>query len=85
MRNSMASTYAHVARIRLGQRRRLLGFGVAVAVAAPLFAGSTSASGATGSVENASVVSDWNAIALSTLAGDTTKHPNEFATLGREG
>ena len=77
MRNSLASTYAHVARIRLGQRRRLLGFGVAVAVAAPLFVGSTSASGATGSVENASVVSDWNAIALSTLAGDTTKHPNE--------
>ncbi len=83
MRSSLVSAAVNVARIRRGQRRRLLSFGAVLALATPLFAGTTSAMGATRSVEDASVVSTWNALAVSTLAGDTTKHPNEsFLYLG---
>src|SRR3954451_19313460 len=47
------------------------------------FAGGTAAAAARAPAETASVVADWNAIAVSTLAGDTTKLPQEgFLYLG---
>jgi hypothetical protein len=67
--------------VRIGRRhhhrRRLIGFGVAVVLAAPLCAGTAHAVAGTGPVENAAVVSDWNATAVTTLSGDTSKAPQE--------
>ena len=57
-------------RVRL---RRLLGFGVAVVLAAPLSATAASAATVAAPSENAAVVSDWNATAMKTLAGDANK------------
>ena len=61
--------------VRLG---RLLGLGVAVMLAAALSGGTAHAVAAAGPVEDAAVVSDWNATAVTTLAGDTSKVPQEW-------
>lgn len=67
--------------VRIGRHhhhhRRLIGFGVAVVLAALLCAGTAHAAAGTGPVENAAVVSDWNATAVTTLSGDTSKAPQE--------
>jgi hypothetical protein len=65
-------------RMRPNHHSRLLGFGVAVVLAAPLSVTTANAVTATGPVENAAVVSDWNATAVTTLAGDTNKVPPEW-------
>jgi hypothetical protein len=67
--------------VRIGRNpcRRLLSLGVGVLLAAALCAGSANAVVATGAAENASVVSDWNATAVTTLAADTSKAPQEDA------
>jgi hypothetical protein len=55
---------------------------IGAVVIVPLFAGSATA-GPPAPVETASVVSDWNAIAMTTLTGDTSKAPQEgFVYLG---
>jgi hypothetical protein len=59
--------------------RRLLGFSVAVALAVPLSATASNAMAAAHPVENAAVISDWNATAMTTLAGDKTRVPQEWA------
>jgi hypothetical protein len=65
--------------VRLGRHAcRLLGLGVAVMLAAALSGGTAHAVAAAGSVEDAAVVSDWNATAVTTLAGDTSKVPQEW-------
>ena len=78
MRFALLSAPVHSLRTRSHHRRRLLGFGVAVMLAAPLFATTANASAAAGTAENAAVVSDWNATGVATLAGDTTKVPQEW-------
>ena len=79
MRFALLSAPVHSLRTRSHHRRRLLGFGVAVMLAAPLFATTANASAAAGPAENAAVVSDWNATGVTTLAGDTTKVPQEWS------
>lgn len=65
--------------VRLGRHAcRLLGLGVAVMLAAALTSGTANAAAATRPVEDAAVVSDWNATAVTTLAGDTSKVPQEW-------
>jgi hypothetical protein len=70
-----------------GRRRRvprlgLLSAAIGVVVAVPPFAGAAVAQPST-PVETASVVSDWNAIAVTTLSGDTSKALQEhFLYLG---
>jgi hypothetical protein len=59
--------------------RRLLGFSVAVALAVPLSATASNAVAVAHPVENAAVISDWNATAMTTLAGDKTRAPQEWA------
>ncbi|HEV8278173.1 MAG TPA: hypothetical protein VGQ26_21095 [Streptosporangiaceae bacterium] len=59
--------------------RRLLGFSVAVALAVPLSATASNAVAAAHPAENAAVISDWNATAMTTLAGDKTRAPQEWA------
>jgi hypothetical protein len=59
--------------------RRLLGFSVAVALAVPLSATASNAVAAAHPAENAAVISDWNATAMTTLAGDKTRVPQEWA------
>jgi hypothetical protein len=57
-------------------RQRLLSAAIGVIVTVPAFAG-TAVARPSAPVETASVVSDWNAIAITTLAGDTSKAPQE--------
>ena len=66
--------------VRIGRNRclRLLGLGVGVLLAAGLCAGAANAGVATRPAENASVVAGWNATAVTTLAGDTSKVPQEW-------
>ncbi len=65
--------------VRLGRHAcRLLGLGVAVMLAAALSGGTAHAVAAAGPVEDAAVVSDWNATAVTTLTGDTSKVPQEW-------
>jgi hypothetical protein len=52
---------------------------VLAVLAGPLLVGTANAGTATTPVEDASVVSDWNATAVATLAGDTSKVPQEWA------
>jgi hypothetical protein len=59
-------------------RRRLLGLGAAVTLAVPLSATAAPAATAAAPAENAAVVSDWNAIGVTTLAGDTGKVLQEW-------
>jgi hypothetical protein len=72
---------------RMRFRGRLLGLGVAVVLAAPLSVTAAGAAAAAGHgasaavahhAENAAVVSDWNATAVATLAGDTSRAPQEM-------
>ena len=64
-------------------RRRLLAAAIGVVLTVPSFAGAATAGGPSTTVETASVVSDWNAIAVTTLIGDTSKAPQEgFVYLG---
>ena len=58
--------------------RRLLGLGIAVVLAAPLSVTTANAVATTHHTENAAVVSDWNATAVTTLGGDTSKVPQEW-------
>ena len=69
----------NVVRIRSSRRRRLVSLGLAVALAGPMLAGTANAGMTASPVEDPSVVSDWNATALATLAGDTSKVPQEWA------
>jgi hypothetical protein len=85
MRCALFSAPVSSVRIRPNYRHRLLGLGVAVVLAAPLSVTTANAVAATrnavapaGAVENAAVVSDWNATGLTTLAGDTGKVPQEW-------
>ena len=65
-------------RMRPNHCRRLIGLGIAVVLAAPLSVTTANAVAATHHTENAAVVSDWNATAVTTLAGDTSKVPQEW-------
>ena len=65
-------------RMRPNHCRRLLGLGIAVVLAAPLSVTTANAVATTHPAENAAVVSDWNATAVTTLAGDTSKVPQEW-------
>ena len=58
--------------------RRLLGLGAALVLAAPLSVAAANAAAATGQAENAAVISDWNATAVATLAGDASRAPQEW-------
>ena len=86
MRCALFSAPVSSVRMRPNHRHRLLGLGIAVVLAAPLSvttANAVAATGnavaaATGAVENAAVVSDWNATGVTTLAGDTGKVPQEW-------
>jgi hypothetical protein len=57
--------------------RRLLGATVAAVAAVPAVAGAAGAAPAAATPEIATVVSDWDTIAQSTLIGDTSKAPQE--------
>jgi hypothetical protein len=57
--------------------RRLLSATIAVVAAVPAFAGAAAAAPAAATPEIATVVSDWDMIAQSTLIGDTSKVPQE--------
>jgi hypothetical protein len=80
---SMNSQPPPVAYRRAAPHRRrsrwLLSVSLAAALTAPLLMATTTASSSLAPVETPSVVSDWNAIALTTLAGDTTKVLQEWA------
>ena len=58
-------------------RSWLAGLAAAILVAALATGSATAATGATTTTDDAGVITDWNAIAVSTLAGDTTKTPVE--------
>ena len=75
---SLFSALCNSVRISRNPCRRLLSLGVAVLVAAGLCAGAANAGVATRPAENASVVAGWNATAVTTLAGDTSKVPQEW-------
>lgn len=66
--------------LRIGRKacRRLLGLGAAVMLAAALSGGTANAALVSRHAEDAAVVSDWNATAVATLAGDTSKVPQEW-------
>jgi len=78
----------NLARIRL-TGRRLLGLGAAAVLAVPLSIAAASAAtaaghtagavAAAGHAENAAVISDWNATAVTTLGGDASRAPQEWA------
>jgi hypothetical protein len=55
----------------------LAAFTAAVLLATLATGTATAATGATAATDDAGVITDWNAIAVSTLAGDTTKTPVE--------
>jgi hypothetical protein len=73
---------------RSSAERRISPAGFAVVTAAVLLATlatgtATAATEASGTTDDPKVIADWNAIAVSTLAGDTTKQPIEdFLYLG---
>jgi hypothetical protein len=71
-------------RVRANRGRRgLLSAAISATLTVPLFAGTAAAAGPPAPVETGSVVSDWNAIAVATLAGDTGKAAQEgFLYLG---
>ena len=79
MRCTLFSAPVNLVRMRPNRRHRLFGLGVAVVLAAPLSVVTASTAAAAGPVENAAVVSDWNATGVTTLAGDTGKAPQEDA------
>jgi hypothetical protein len=79
MKSSLFAFPDNVVRIRSIRGRRLASLGFALLLAGPLFAGTANADTAARPVEDASVVSDWNATAVATLAGDTSKVPQEWA------
>jgi hypothetical protein len=54
-------------------RRRLLSAAIGVVLTVPSFAGAATAGGPSAPTETASVVSDWNAIAVTTVLGDTSQ------------
>jgi hypothetical protein len=58
-------------------RSWLAGLAVAILLAALATGPAAAATGATGGTDDAGVITDWNAIAVSTLTGDTTKTPVE--------
>jgi hypothetical protein len=58
-------------------RSWLAGLATAILLAALATGPATAATGATAATDDAGVITDWNAIAVSTLAGDTTKAPTE--------
>jgi hypothetical protein len=85
MKCTLFPASVHPARMRL--KGRLLGLGVAVVLTAPLSVAAASAAAAAGHgasaavaghAENAAVVSDWNATAVNTLAGDASRAPQEW-------
>jgi predicted aconitase len=64
-------------------RRRLLSAAIGAILTVPLFTGTATAAGPRAPVETASVVSNWNATAVTTLVGDTSKSLTEdFVYLG---
>ena len=77
MRCTLFSAPVNSVRMRPNRRYRLLGLGVAVVMATSLSVMTVNAAAAAGPVENAAVVSDWNATGVTTLAGDTGKAPQE--------
>jgi hypothetical protein len=78
MKRSLFAVPVNSVRIGRNACRRLLGLGVTVMLAAALSGGAANAAAAGGPAEDAAVVSDWNATAVTTLAGDTSKVPQEW-------
>ena len=78
MRGALFPAPDNSVRIRPNHFRRLLGLGIAVVLAAPLSVATANAVAATHPAENAALVSDWNATAVTTLAGDASKAPQEW-------
>ncbi|MDT4974499.1 MAG: hypothetical protein QOG98_257 [Pseudonocardiales bacterium] len=67
---------------RSRQRRRkplrfLFVAAISLTLAVPLSVGSAGATGRSAPVDNPSVLSDWNSLAVATIAGDATKKPQE--------
>jgi hypothetical protein len=77
-RSLFSAFFSPAKRIRRRGRRRLLCAGITLAVIGPLSAGTADAVTSAAVVETPSVVSDWNATAIATLAGDTSKAPQEW-------
>jgi hypothetical protein len=78
MKRSLFAVPVNSVRIGRNACRRLLGLGAAVMLAAALSGGTANASAASRHAEDAAVVSDWNATAVTTLTGDTSKVPQEW-------
>ncbi|MDT4907584.1 MAG: hypothetical protein QOI69_825, partial [Pseudonocardiales bacterium] len=67
---------------RSRQRRRkplrfLFVAAISLTLAVPLSVGTAGATGRSAPVDNPSVLSDWNSLAVATIAGDATKKPQE--------
>jgi hypothetical protein len=78
MKRSLFAVPVNSMRIGRNACRRLLGLGAAVMLAAALSGGTANAAAASRHAEDAAVVSDWNATAVTTLTGDTSKVPQEW-------
>jgi hypothetical protein len=66
-----------IRRRQVPTRSWLAGLATAILLAALATGPATAATGATAATDDAGAITDWNAIAVSTLAGDTTKAPTE--------
>ncbi len=75
--SSVSATQSAVRTVR-HRRRWSLSVGSAVLLTVSLCTGTANAVPAGGAADSALVVSDWNATALATLAGDTGKAPAEW-------
>jgi hypothetical protein len=76
--NSASNSATISASGRPHARRWLVGVGAPLALIVQLVFGTANAAPLGGASESAAVVSDWNVIALRTLAGDSGKAPQEW-------
>jgi hypothetical protein len=77
MRVVLQSPSLSIRRRQAPTRSWLAGLAAAILLAALATGPATAATGATAATDDATVISDWNALAVTTLAGDTTKAPTE--------
>jgi uncharacterized iron-regulated protein len=77
MRVVLQSPSLSIRRRQAPTRSWLAGLAAAILLAALATGTATAATGATAATDDATVISDWNALAVTTLAGDTTKAPTE--------
>jgi hypothetical protein len=83
LRAFLPGLFPSTRRRQLPTRSWLAAFTAALLLAAVAAGAATAATPATATTDSAKVITDWNAIAVTTLAGDTTKQPVEdFLYLG---